>query len=78
MADSFNHKVLLGECKWREHLNETEAIDRLKARSPLIHENGERLYYLFTKRRVSEATAAKAAADPTLTLIDAETMLSNQ
>ncbi|MBW3090945.1 ATP-binding protein [Bifidobacterium miconisargentati] len=77
MIDSINHKVLLGECKWREHLNETEAIDRLKARSPLIRENGDRLYYLFTKRPASAATQAKAAADSTLTIIDAETMMGN-
>lgn len=75
MTDSINHKVLLGECKWREHLNETEAIDRLKARSPLIRESGEPLYYLFTKRPVSAVTAAKAAVDPTLTIIDAATMM---
>ncbi|PJM75696.1 ATP-binding protein [Bifidobacterium simiarum] len=75
MADSFNHRVLLGECKWRESLNETEAIDKLKARSPLIKERGDRLYYLFTKRPASEKTAAKAELDPTLTIIDAERML---
>lgn len=75
MADSFNHRVLLGECKWRERFNETEAIDRLKSRSPLITANGERSYYLFTKRPVSEATARKAAADSSLSVIDAEHMM---
>ncbi|KAB5608320.1 ATP-binding protein [Bifidobacterium jacchi] len=75
MTDSINHKVLLGECKWRKHLNETEAIDRLKARAPLIKENGDRLYYLFTKHPVTAATRAKAEADPTLTIVDAEEMM---
>ncbi|WP_164514773.1 hypothetical protein [Bifidobacterium goeldii] len=52
-------------------------LKQLKARSPLIRENGERLYYLFTKRPVSAATAAKSATDPSLTIIDAETMMTN-
>ncbi|MBT1167266.1 ATP-binding protein [Bifidobacterium simiarum] len=76
MADTTNRRILLGECKWRERLNETEAIDRLRERSPLIREKGERTYWLFTKRPASTATRARAAADPALHLADAGTMFA--
>lgn len=76
MADSFNHKVLLGECKWRESVNETEAIDTLKARSALIRENGDRIFYLFTKNPASEGTQRKAALENNLHLVDARQMLN--
>ncbi|PLS29549.1 ATP-binding protein [Bifidobacterium parmae] len=76
MADSFNHKVLLGECKWRENVNETETIDTLKSRSPLVKEAGERILYLFTKHPASETTRRKATLEENLHLVDAEHMLS--
>ncbi|KAB8289103.1 ATPase [Bifidobacterium ramosum] len=75
MTDSFNHRVLLGECKWRESVNETETIDTLKSRSPLIKEPGDRIYYLFTKHPASETTRRKAELEDNLHLIDAEHML---
>lgn len=75
MADAINHKVLLGECKWRERINETETINTLKNRSPLIKEQGDRILYLFTKHPVSEMTRHKAALEDNLHLIDASQML---
>lgn len=77
MADSFHHKVLLGECKWRETINETETIDTLKSRSPLVKENGDRIFYLFTKNPVSEATCRKTALEDNLHLVDARRMMEN-
>lgn len=75
MADSFHRTVLLGECKWRERVNETETIDTLKSRSSLIQAQGDRIFYLFTKRPASETTRRKADLEDNLHLIDAERML---
>ncbi|MBT1162246.1 ATP-binding protein [Bifidobacterium sp. SO1] len=74
MADPINHKVLLGECKWRESFDETDAIDKLHRRSSLITAKGDRLLYLFTKRPTHETTRQRATAEPAFTLIDAQTM----
>ncbi|MBT1173179.1 ATP-binding protein [Bifidobacterium sp. MA2] len=74
MEDAIHHRVALGECKWRERFNETEAVDRLKARSPLIRVKGERSYYLFTKHPVSEVTKEKFLGTD-LHLVNAEAMI---
>ena len=75
MTDSFDCKLLLGECKWRNSFDESEAIDKLKRRTALISFAGTPEYYLFSKRRASEGTRAKASSDPSLTLVDAQSML---
>ena len=74
MGDTANHRVLLGECKWRERFNETDAIDKLKARSPLISMKGDRVYYLFSKHPTSHITRAKHEG-PDLHFVDAPEML---
>ena len=77
MEDSFDRKLLLGECKWRNSFYESEAIDKLKRRTALIDFKGETAYYLFSKQHVSEGTRAKADSDHSLTLVDAQTMLES-
>ena len=78
MDNEAERRLLLGECKWRNHANETETIDTLKDRRRLIKGDYESCdYYLFTKHPVSEATRAKAAADPSLHVVDA-TMMFDQ
>ena len=74
MSDSINQQVLLGECKWRRSFDESEAVDKLITRSSLIKEKGERLYYLFTRNRVGDATALRSRAGAPLTFVDAESM----
>ena len=68
-------RLLLGECKWRNHVNETETIRTLKNRKRLIQGDYQDCqYYLFTKKPVSEGTRKKTEEDPTLHVVDSETM----
>lgn len=69
-ADPESQNILLGECKWRNMLDETQAIDALHARTGLVRGYKRHHYALFTKNPVSEGTKAKCEADGTL-LIDA-------
>lgn len=75
VGDSINGKLLLGECKWRNEVNETEAIATLRGRSRLVGKDEERLFVLFTKYPAYPATKKKAQADPDLLLVDAKSML---
>ena len=75
VGDSINGKLLLGECKWRNEVNETEAIATLRSRSRLVGGDEKRLFALFTKHSVHAATRKKAQADPGLLLVDAQSML---
>ena len=74
MEDSINKQLLLGECKWRNTVNESETIATLQSRSPLIKSNYARQYVLFTKYEAGDATIAKAEQDNSLKLVDAEHM----
>lgn len=74
MEDSINKQLLLGECKWRNTVNESETIATLQSRSPLIKSNYARQYVLFTKYKAGDATIAKAEQDNSLKLVDAERM----
>lgn len=74
MEDSINKQLLLGECKWRNTVNESETIATLQSRSPLIKSNYARQYVLFTKYKAGDATIAKAEQDNSLKLVDAEHM----
>lgn len=61
-ADDIEKRILLGECKWREHFNETETLDLLQDRTRLIPGYSFYALYLFTKRPVSSATRNKTLA----------------
>ncbi len=71
MTDRIHHKVILGECKWRESFDETEAIQKLYGRAYLIKAEGEKAFYLFTKNPANP----KLGKPLDLTVVDAETML---
>ncbi|NMN01355.1 ATPase [Bifidobacterium sp. DSM 109958] len=70
-ADPESRSILLGECKWRNAFNETQALDALRARTGLVRGYADHHYALFTRNPVSPATRAKCDADGTL-LVDAE------
>lgn len=53
--------ALLGECKWRESVDETQAVEKLHARSSLFKDYKEFWYALFTKNEASCATREKYA-----------------
>lgn len=71
MTDRIHHKVILGECKWRESFDETEAIQKLYGRAYLVKAEGEKTFYLFTKNPANP----KLGKPLDLTVVDAETML---
>ncbi len=54
--------VLLGECKWRESFDETEAVDTLRRRATLAGNYPRRHYYVFSKRPASQASIDKGKA----------------
>ena len=69
-------RLLLGECKWRNHVDETETVRTLKERRRLIQgDYRDCQYYLFTKKPVSAGTQRKADADPAMHVVDAEAMV---
>lgn len=76
MDNEPEHRLLLGECKWRNHIDETETVRTLKDRRRLIQGDYQDCqYYLFTKKPVSTGMQRKSNVDPTMHIVDAETML---
>ena len=71
-AGRFSDRVLLGECKWRESFDESEAFEKLRARGELLRGYEPAGYYLFSKRPLSEGTSAKVADDPLLHAVTLE------
>ena len=53
--------ALLGECKWREHVDETQTMEKLHARSAVLKGFDDFFYALFTKHAASSATKMKYA-----------------
>ncbi len=72
VADDIDGGLLLGECKWRNEVNETDVVQTLLDRQRLIAGYRDRWSYLFTKRRVSDATAHKFANRPDIAFVCAE------
>ena len=76
MDNEPEHRLLLGECKWRNHVDETETVRTLEDHRRLIQGDYQDCrYYLFAKKPVSAGTQRKADADPMMHIVDAETML---
>ena len=53
--------LLIGECKYREAFDETEAVEGLVAKRSLVRDREASWFYLFSKRPASEATRRKYA-----------------
>lgn len=72
-ADPLDKRILLGECKWRNTLNETEAIERLRRRAGLIrgYSADDTWFMLFTKNPVGESTRNRYANDDHMELLAA-------
>ena len=64
-------QLLVGECKWRNQFDETQALRDLERRAQLLGEFDGRFYALFTKLPVSSGTAEKAAARDDLFVLSA-------
>lgn len=54
IEDDVNGKMIFGECKWRNSLDATEAVERLRHRATLVSGPADRQYYLFTKCEVPQ------------------------
>lgn len=58
-ADASSKTILLGECKWRNNLDETETIESLRDRVGLVRGFAATHLAVFTKKPLSKATRAK-------------------
>ncbi len=72
--DNIDKKALVGECKWRNDFNETEAFQKLIDRSRLLRGYEVSALYLFTKLPLSPSMQAKEKEDPRLYLVTIEDM----
>ena len=52
--------VALGECKWRESFDESDALETLRERAPLVGDYERRWYYVFSKWPAGETSLRKA------------------
>ena len=73
-SDDIDKKLLVGECKWRNSIDEGAVIAALDHRSRLISGYGECHRYLFTKVPVSEATREWCADDGRLHFVCVDEM----
>lgn len=76
-SDAGRSNLLVGECKWRNEFDETEALRLLAQRSDVFAGAAARTYVLFSKYKVSEGTVAKARGQESLWLVDAAQMLES-
>lgn len=74
IGDSFTGQAIIGECKWRNSFNETQAMRDLERRSHLIKGHEVTGLYLFTKHPVSNATRVKMEADGRFRNISADAL----
>lgn len=58
-ADKTESSIILGECKWREHFDESEALVALEDKTNLIKGYDRSWRYLFTKHPASPKTKGK-------------------
>lgn len=75
-ADPMEHKLLLGECKWRNNVNETDMVTALRERVGLVKGYRETILAFFTKNPVHESTTAKYASDPDMIFVCANDMFT--
>lgn len=70
-TNAIEHEFLVGECKWRNSFNESDAIQTLEHRSTLLRGFTRTHLVLFSKRDVSAATRQKASQRNDLRLVSA-------
>ncbi len=71
-ANGIERAVLLGECKWRNSFDESEAVRVLEERSELLDGFTKRHFMLFSKKPASRGSAAKAKKRDDLRLVSAQ------
>lgn len=75
-ADKQSGNILVGECKWRNSFNETDAIRQLEYRAELLKDYKEHTYCLFTKEAASKGTQEKATKRDDLWLVATDEMFT--
>lgn len=60
-VDQIEKKALLGECKWRNQINESEVLSMLMDRKRLVQGFRDYWFYVFTKMPVGEQSARRAS-----------------
>ena len=75
-SDEIDKCILIGECKWRNEINESEVLAALQERCGLLPGYTRYERYLFTKRPVSEATRLKYAHDEAMHFVPIDQMYS--
>lgn len=73
-ANKEEGRLLVGECKWRNEFDETEALRTLEERSRLLKGYDEVAYALFSKNPASEGTKVKASERGDVLLVGAQDM----
>ena len=58
-ADRFSKTMIVGECKWRNEFDESEALSKLKDRAHCIKDFTPVQYWLFSKNPLSSKTLEK-------------------
>ncbi len=76
VADKESKSILLGECKWRNSLDESRAIELLEYRSALVRGYEHRTYCLFTKNAANGVLREKAGSRSDLRLVSASDMFA--
>jgi hypothetical protein len=54
----------VGECKYRESFDETEAMRELERRATLVRDYEPKSFYLFSKHTLSDGTVEKVGGMP--------------
>lgn len=70
LANRQNKQIILGECKWKNSLEDVKEIRKLQEKNYLMAEYPDKYFYIFSKVPFSEE--AKALSDKRLTLVTAE------
>ena len=71
-ADTQGRRLLVGECKYRESFDETEAMRELERRASLVRGYEPELFYLFSKHALSSGTIKKVEGLPEWHLVTVE------
>lgn len=76
--DDINKQLLIAECKWRNNLNEAEAVSKLLQRATLVenakNSDYKKIFMLFTKHPTSYNPRH---AKTIINFVDAQTMFFN-
>lgn len=73
-ASTQSKELLVGECKYRETFDETEAMRELERRASLVRGYEPRSFYLFSKHALSSGTTEKAEGLPAWHLVTVENL----